>query len=176
MKALTIGRSSQNDITISDAKVSRIHCQIIQHDNGRFSVVDSNSKLGTFVNGKKITGEVTLNPGDELRIGSSELAWQTYFKAPKPVHVQEVPQTPYTPPQPPQQPIPVQLPPLIPPAVKLDHNQKIEHFHGEVMKKGDDFQVPFKRNMGHILGNTMGCLASVAIVAVILAIAFMTCG
>ena len=34
MKVITIGRSSQNEVTIHDGAVSRHHCQIVQYDNG----------------------------------------------------------------------------------------------------------------------------------------------
>ncbi len=80
MKVITIGRSSENNIVINDAKVSRIHLQLVQNDNGICSVVDLNSANGTFVNGQKITGEVCLQPNDVIRIGNTTLPWQEYIK------------------------------------------------------------------------------------------------
>lgn len=80
MKVITIGRSSENDIIISDAKVSRTHLQLVQNDTGGCSVVDLNSANGTFVNGQKITGEIRLQPHDVIRIGSTTLPWQEYIK------------------------------------------------------------------------------------------------
>ena len=58
MKVLTIGRSQENDIVINDAKVSRIHLQLVISDDGTYSVVDLNSANGTYVNGERISGEV----------------------------------------------------------------------------------------------------------------------
>ncbi len=80
MKVITIGRSSENNIVINDAKVSRTHLQLVQNDNGICSVVDLNSANGTFVNDQKITGEVCLQPNDVIRIGNTTLPWQEYLK------------------------------------------------------------------------------------------------
>lgn len=45
MKVITIGRSSDNNIVINDAKVSRTHLQLVQNDSGICSVVDLNSAM-----------------------------------------------------------------------------------------------------------------------------------
>lgn len=79
MKIIKIGRSSNNDVNINDALVSRVHCQIIQDDNGNFRLIDAGSKNGTFVNGTKRHGEVRLSTSDIVRIGNTTLPWQTYF-------------------------------------------------------------------------------------------------
>lgn len=75
----TVGRSQENAIVINDAMVSRRHLQIVHDDQGKTSVVDLGSANGTFVNGKRISCETRLNPGDELRIGNTVLNWQQYF-------------------------------------------------------------------------------------------------
>lgn len=80
MNVITVGRSSENNIVINDAKVSKTHLQLVQNDNGVCSVVDLNSTNGTFVNGQKITGEVRLQPYDVIRIGDTTLPWQEYIK------------------------------------------------------------------------------------------------
>ena len=79
MHAITIGRSSQNDVVINDRNVSRVHCQIIQDDTGNFRLLDFGSTNGTFVNGRKIIGEIRLNSGDTIRVGNTTLPWQPYF-------------------------------------------------------------------------------------------------
>lgn len=79
MKIIKIGRSSSNDVNINDNLVSRVHCQIIQDDNGNFRLIDTNSKNGTFINGTMRHGEVRLNKSDIVRIGNTTLPWQTYF-------------------------------------------------------------------------------------------------
>lgn len=81
MKVVTIGRSSSNNVRIDDPYVGRYHCQIVQHDDGSFTIVDMNSTNGTFVNGKRIYGEVPLLPSDVLTIGHSNLNWMLYYSS-----------------------------------------------------------------------------------------------
>jgi len=83
MKVITFGRSSQSNVVINDIKVSRVHCQIIQHDNGSFGIADFGSTNGTYVNGQRITGEVQLNWNDTVQIGNTLLQWQDYFRTGK---------------------------------------------------------------------------------------------
>ena len=79
MKVITIGRSQENNIVVNNDKVSRVHMQIVQHDDGSYSVVDLKSTNGTLVNGQRITGEVHLQPNDVVQIGSKKLPWLSYF-------------------------------------------------------------------------------------------------
>lgn len=79
MRIITIGRHPDNNVVINDPIVGRHHLQITQHDDGHFSVLDLNSKNGTFVNGKRIYGEVRLSRSDEIQIGRTTLPWQNYF-------------------------------------------------------------------------------------------------
>ncbi len=48
--------------------VSRAHCELVRRD-GELKLVDKSS-FGTFVNEKRIDGEVALQPADVIRIGS----------------------------------------------------------------------------------------------------------
>lgn len=79
MKIVNIGRSSQNDIVISDNMVSKTHCQIIQDDRGQYRLIDINSTNGTYINGVQRRGEVVLSKTDIIRIGNETLPWQSYF-------------------------------------------------------------------------------------------------
>jgi|GEM_PF-5797461 len=78
MKVITIGRDIDNDIVVHDSKVSRHHLQII-NETGSFKIIDFNSKNGTFVNERKISGETALLMNDVVRIGDTILPWQNYF-------------------------------------------------------------------------------------------------
>jgi hypothetical protein len=80
----TVGRGQDNNIVVNDAKVSRVHLQMVQDDNGNISVVDLGSANGTYVNGKRIASETRLKAGDELCIGDTPLPWQNYFPAKAP--------------------------------------------------------------------------------------------
>lgn len=79
MKVITIGRSEECSVVVNDAKISRIHAQLVQDDEGVVSVVDLGSTNGTWVNGNRIVGEMRLSPNDKVRIGSTQLPWQTYI-------------------------------------------------------------------------------------------------
>lgn len=79
MQTITIGRSRSNDVVLSDMSVSRQHAQISRSDYGAFSITDCNSRNGTFVNGQRISGTVTLNENDFVRIGNNTIPWKQYF-------------------------------------------------------------------------------------------------
>lgn len=79
MKIIKIGRLSTNDVCVDDPLVSKSHCQIIQENDGSFTLTDVGSTNGTYVNGIKRHGQVKLSPNDIIRIGNSTLPWQSYF-------------------------------------------------------------------------------------------------
>ncbi|MBP5515561.1 MAG: FHA domain-containing protein [Bacteroidales bacterium] len=79
MKVLSVGRGSSNDIVINDPTVSRVHCQLVMHDDGRITLADFGSSNGTTVNGQRITGEVPLNHGDRVMLGNNPLNWESYI-------------------------------------------------------------------------------------------------
>lgn len=108
MKVITIGRSKDhNDIVVDDVKVSRNHLQMVMDDQGNYSVLDLNSTNGTFVNGRRITGEVPLQITDELKIGDTVLSWQCYFGSQPKKGVGDSVRSSQTPPsQPPMSPQP----------------------------------------------------------------------
>jgi len=63
----TIGRAEDNDIVVDDRWVSRYHAQL-RRDEGRYIVVDQDSKNGTLVNGQRIAGPVALADGDQVQV------------------------------------------------------------------------------------------------------------
>lgn len=164
MKVITIGRESDNDVVINDSLVGRYHCQIVQHDDGRFSIVDLKSKNGVFVNKYQITGEVFLNLNDKVNIGKAILPWKSYFP-PNPIP-SPTPPTPPTPPPPP--PVIVERGPVIPPDINI--NKRVESIHADVYKRGDDFKVPFFRKSGELIGSTAGCIGSVVMIIIVMVI------
>ena len=85
MKLITIGRHPSNEAIIEDPKASRNHLQIIQDDDGNYTLFDLGSTNGTFVNGRKIAHktEMPLDPMDIIRIGTTVLPWKTYFQEKK---------------------------------------------------------------------------------------------
>jgi serine phosphatase RsbU (regulator of sigma subunit)/pSer/pThr/pTyr-binding forkhead associated (FHA) protein len=65
---MTIGRSADCAVRLTDAEVSRDHAEIEQV-HGRFVVRDRGSKFGTFVNSEPVTAERALAHGDVIRLG-----------------------------------------------------------------------------------------------------------
>ncbi|QIN77185.1 DUF2662 domain-containing protein [Rubrobacter marinus] len=63
----SVGRSEENDITISDPNVSRRHARLIRSENG-FVVEDLGSTNGTLLDGAPIDRE-RIESGDELTFG-----------------------------------------------------------------------------------------------------------
>src|SRR4029079_5519838 len=63
----TIGRRSENDLSLTGGDISKVHAEIAEA-NGRYLVRDKGSRYGTFVNGKPAT-EQTLNHGGRMTMG-----------------------------------------------------------------------------------------------------------
>jgi pSer/pThr/pTyr-binding forkhead associated (FHA) protein len=63
-----IGRAKECALRAGSEAISRRHCAIIRRETG-YTVRDLGSRNGTQVNGEKISAEVPLNAGDELRVG-----------------------------------------------------------------------------------------------------------
>ena len=82
MKVISFGRASSNDVVINDPMVSsNFHMKLVISDDGKVKVVDCNSTNGTFVNGRKVPGEVYINKGDIIRIGNTMVPWENYVNA-----------------------------------------------------------------------------------------------
>ena len=78
MKKLTIGKSSSNDIVISDdSTVSRSHAFLFS-DNIHIYISDCNSLNGTYVNGLRVQDAI-LNNLDILKVGNTVIDWAIYF-------------------------------------------------------------------------------------------------
>lgn len=69
-----LGRLPDNDIVLSDKRVSRHHAEVVQRD-GRWVVRDTGSTNGTAVNGK-VLKEAVLREGDIISLGGLEIVWQ----------------------------------------------------------------------------------------------------
>lgn len=68
-----IGRHPDNNLVISDVRVSRYHLQIRLRQD-RFVLFDKQSRGGTYVNGQRVNEHI-LAPGDVIRIGSASLLY-----------------------------------------------------------------------------------------------------
>jgi len=70
----TVGRHRNNDIVVSDPKVSSFHARFDRTLEG-FVLVDLRSRNGSFVNGKRVDA-VVLQTGDEVRLGTARLRYK----------------------------------------------------------------------------------------------------
>lgn len=71
---LSIGRDSNNDIQIIDAKVSRRHSTIEKRSDGYF-VKDLGSRNGTFLNNATVADNLLTN-GDRIKVGDTEILFE----------------------------------------------------------------------------------------------------
>jgi pSer/pThr/pTyr-binding forkhead associated (FHA) protein len=69
---LTLGRDPANDVICDNPRVSRFHAQVTRVGR-RYYITDLRSSNGTFVNDKRVEGNVWLNPQDTIRIGPYKL-------------------------------------------------------------------------------------------------------
>lgn len=72
--SLVIGRDVDNQVMVADQGVSRHHAEIFRIGD-KYFLKDLDSRNGTFVNDEQISLEM-LNPGDKLRIGQTEFAFE----------------------------------------------------------------------------------------------------
>ena len=68
----SLGRHDDCVIRIKSAQVSRRHCELYEV-GGQLMLRDLGSSNGTFVNGKRVTGEQALKHGDEVTVGAVTL-------------------------------------------------------------------------------------------------------
>ncbi len=71
----SVGRLPDNQVVLRDEHVSRRHCAIVVHRDGRCEVHDVASKNGTLVNGRKIATATALKPGDVLLLCTRKLTF-----------------------------------------------------------------------------------------------------
>lgn len=66
----SIGRSRGSDICVNDPTVSRDHCVLLRRQEG-WLVSDTNSKGGTYVNGRKVRNRTQVLVDDEITVGAT---------------------------------------------------------------------------------------------------------
>jgi two-component system, NtrC family, response regulator HydG len=70
----SIGRSLESHIRLDESGIAWHHC-VVQPVGDRYRIVDLQSGMGTFVNGKRIS-EHMLEPGDQVSIGATVLLYR----------------------------------------------------------------------------------------------------
>lgn len=79
----TVGRGDDNNFVLPDRWISRNHAMLQRMETGEFYLIDLGSRNGSFVNGRRVSVPVTLQNGDRLTFGQTELE----FYAPNVEHV-----------------------------------------------------------------------------------------
>ena len=75
---VTIGRTENNDIALSDASISRFHAYLMFDARaGVWKIVDAESRNGTWVNGKRLAenASAVLGDKDRVKLGDVELVF-----------------------------------------------------------------------------------------------------
>ena len=74
-KRLNVGRASDNELTLNDASVSKIHGALLMTAEGTLLVADTGSTNGTYLNGRRIAyGESrVIEEGDVIGFGDVEV-------------------------------------------------------------------------------------------------------
>lgn len=70
-----LGRSRECDIVLDDSGISRRHAELRPHDDG-WKIEDLGSTNGLRVNGRRVHGETSLQQGDRIVMGSTEIAFE----------------------------------------------------------------------------------------------------
>lgn len=72
MNRVVIGRSKRADVQIPGADVSRLHA-LLWRESGSLWLADLRSSHGTYVNGARLGGSVSLADGDRISMGGTVL-------------------------------------------------------------------------------------------------------
>jgi predicted component of type VI protein secretion system len=77
---ITIGRGSDNDLTLPDQKISTDHAEI-RSDGGKYVLSDRDSKNKTYVDGRRVGEEqpYVLESGDVFRVGDFKIEFAPLF-------------------------------------------------------------------------------------------------
>jgi pSer/pThr/pTyr-binding forkhead associated (FHA) protein len=67
---ISIGRDSNNKISINDAEVSRKHARLVKQGDG-YVLEDFGSTNGTFINDQRLSGSKALKIGDVVALGEN---------------------------------------------------------------------------------------------------------
>jgi len=73
---VSIGRSSLNDLVISQNQVSSFHAKLVFQSDGSLWIHDLDSTNGVYINGAKVSRKARVTPGDSIKLGTYLLDWE----------------------------------------------------------------------------------------------------
>ena len=90
----TIGRSKASVVVLQDGSVSRHHCALERRGDALF-LRDLGTMNGTFVNGRRVLGEVQVAEGADVKVGKTLLRLRAKLPAiARPSEAREAPRPP----------------------------------------------------------------------------------
>jgi ABC-type multidrug transport system ATPase subunit/pSer/pThr/pTyr-binding forkhead associated (FHA) protein len=79
-KKISIGRNEDNDVVLNHPSISRKHATIEKRSENEFVIVDEGSTNGTYVNGKRLNGNLKISKSDIIIIGRFQLSLSGVLK------------------------------------------------------------------------------------------------
>ena len=73
---VSIGRSSLNDLVVSQKQVSSFHAKFVFQNDGSLWIHDLDSTNGVFINGTKVKQKAQVRPRDQINLGTHLLDWE----------------------------------------------------------------------------------------------------
>lgn len=77
-----VGRAEHNDVVIADESVSEAHAKLQRRD-GTWFLIDLDSTNGTYAGGRRLSEEVRLTAGTEIRFGGVKMVFRPSDAAPR---------------------------------------------------------------------------------------------
>jgi pSer/pThr/pTyr-binding forkhead associated (FHA) protein len=77
-RRLNVGRVGDNDLSLNDSSVSKVHAAVMMNLEGTLLVADTGSTNGTYINGRRISyGEArVIESGDVVSFGDVEVRFR----------------------------------------------------------------------------------------------------
>jgi len=72
---VSIGRGTNNTIVLDDPRISRNHSLLRSTGTNKYYLMDTGSKNGTYLNGKRVIAPTLLKNGDQIKLGESILTF-----------------------------------------------------------------------------------------------------
>jgi pSer/pThr/pTyr-binding forkhead associated (FHA) protein len=94
-RRLSVGRTKENDLTIEDTSISKIHAALVLNEENQLLVADTGSTNGTFINDERIGyGKAyPILPGANVKFGTIAVSFEYVAKPIEPPKSEGLPQT-----------------------------------------------------------------------------------
>lgn len=85
-RRMSVGRTKENDLTISDESISKIHASLVLNHDSQLMLADTGSTNGTFINEERIAygKAVPIGEADKVMFGLVKVAFERVPRPPEP--------------------------------------------------------------------------------------------